>query len=230
MQRITLFGMVLLSAFAIAGVSALSVSANGHEFVVSKTGKTKSKGTNAQIFKTSAGTIECSTVTGTGEMTETKSVTHKEVLTYSECSGFGMGIKVTAAHFEFNANGSARLEKTVVRHAGRRRMRSADRTAVARKPRLHELERQADGVSRRLQNPLTRGPGGVCGGENTKAATRAASRAKSKAARSNGNSLAVAARAGGGEGGGAAGPHCGPPASRGRAPVGNRGAVVAARG
>jgi hypothetical protein len=113
MQRITLFGMVLLSAFAIAGVGAVSVSASGHEFIVSKAGKTKSKGTNGQIFKTGAGTIECTTVTGTGEMSETKSVTHKEVLTYSGCTGFGMSISVTAAHFEYNANGSARLEKTV---------------------------------------------------------------------------------------------------------------------
>jgi hypothetical protein len=113
MQRITVFWLVLLSAFSIAGVSAVSVSANGHEFIASKTGKTKSKGTNGQIFKTGAGTIECSTVTGTGEMTETKSVTHKEVLTFSGCVGFGTGIKVTAAHFEYNANGSAKLEKTV---------------------------------------------------------------------------------------------------------------------
>jgi hypothetical protein len=114
MQRITLFWVVLLSAFAIAGVSAVSVSANGHEFIVSKTGKTKSKGTSAaQVFKTGAGTIECSTVTGTGEMKETTSVTHKEVLNYSGCVGFGMAITVTAAHFEFNANGSAKLEKTV---------------------------------------------------------------------------------------------------------------------
>ena len=91
MQRITVFWVVLLSAFSIAGVSAVSVSANGHEFIASKTGKTKSKGTNTQTFKTGAGTIECSTVTGTGEMTETKSVTHKEVLTFSGCTGFGTG-------------------------------------------------------------------------------------------------------------------------------------------
>jgi hypothetical protein len=113
MQRITFFGMVLLSAFAIAGVSAVSVSANGHEFIVSKTGKTKSKGTNAQIFKTGAGTIECSTVTGSGEIKELDVVTHKEVLTYSGCIGFGMTITVSPADFEFNANGSAKLENTV---------------------------------------------------------------------------------------------------------------------
>jgi hypothetical protein len=113
MQRISVFWVVLLSAFLIAGVSAVSVSANGHEFIASKTGKTKSKGTNAQIFKTSAGAIECSSVTGTGEMTETKMVTHKEVLTFKECFGFGMEVTITAAHLEYNANGSAKLEKTV---------------------------------------------------------------------------------------------------------------------
>ena len=166
MQRITLFGMVLLSAFAIAGVSAISVSANGHEFIVSKTGKTKSKGTNAQFFKTGAGTIECSTVSGTGEITETKAVTHKEVLTYSNCIGFGMTIKVTAAHFEFNANGSARLEKTVFvtpEGAGCEVLiepqtleslgytnSSGKVTATATVTKIH-----------------SRGTGGSCGGENT---------------------------------------------------------------
>ncbi len=114
MQRITLFWVVLVSAFAIAGVSAVSVSASGHEFIVSKTGKTKSKGTNPQVFKTGAGTIECTTVIGSGEIKELKSVTHKEVLTYSGCTGFGVSISVTPAHFEFNANGSARLEETVI--------------------------------------------------------------------------------------------------------------------
>ncbi|MGD0452466.1 MAG: hypothetical protein ABSB69_02610 [Solirubrobacteraceae bacterium] len=166
MQRITLFGMVLLSAFAIAGVSAISVSASGHEFIVSKTGKTKSKGTNGQIFKTSAGTIECTAVSGTGEMTETKSVTHKEVLTYSECSGFGMGIKVTAAHFEFNANGSARLEKTVYvtpEGAG---------CEVLIEPQTLENVSYTNSsgkvtASAAVSKIHSKGTGGDCGGENT---------------------------------------------------------------
>jgi hypothetical protein len=113
MQRITMFWLVLLSAFSIAGVSAVSVSASGHEFIVSKTGKTKSKSTNTQIFKTGAGTIECTSVTGSGEIKEVNAVTHKEVFTYSGCIGFGMSITVSPADFEFNANGSARLENTV---------------------------------------------------------------------------------------------------------------------
>jgi hypothetical protein len=108
-----MFGVVLMAAFTLVGASAVSVSASGNEFVASKTGKTKSKGSE-QIFKTSSGTIECTTVTGSGEMKETKMVTHKEVLTYGGCSGFGVTLKVTAAHFEFNANGSAKLENQVI--------------------------------------------------------------------------------------------------------------------
>jgi hypothetical protein len=166
MQRITLFWVVLLSAFAIAGVSAVSVSANGHEFIVSKTGKTKSKGTTAQTFKTGAGTIECADVSGTGEMTETKSVTHKEVLTYTNCIGFGMSIKVTAAHFEFNANGSAKLEKTVYvtpEGAG---------CEVLIEPQTLESLSYSNSSGKvnavaTVTNIHSKGTGGYCGGENT---------------------------------------------------------------
>lgn len=167
MQRITLFWVVLLSAFAVAGVSAVSVSASGHEFVVSKTGKTKSKGTSAgQVFKTGAGTIECSTVTGTGEMKETTSVTHKEVLTYTGCVGFGMDISVTAAHFEFNANGSAKLEKTVYvtpEGAG---------CEVLIEPQTLEAITYSNSsgkvtASANVSKIHSRGTGGDCGGENT---------------------------------------------------------------
>jgi len=166
MQRITLFWVVLLSAFAIAGVSAVSVSASGHEFIVSKTGKTKSKGTNPQVFKTGAGTIECSTVTGTGEMKEATSVTHKEVLTYSGCVGFGMAIKVTAAHFEYNANGSAKLEKTVYvtpEGAG---------CEVLIEPQTLESITYSNSsgkvtASANVSKIHSRGTGGDCGGENT---------------------------------------------------------------
>ena len=115
MRRLMMMiGLVLVAALTLAGVGAGSVSANGHEFITSTTGKTKSKGPNIQKFKTGAGTIECTTVSGTGEVKETKMVTHKEVLTYSGCTGFGVSLKVSPAHFEFNANGSAKLESRVI--------------------------------------------------------------------------------------------------------------------
>jgi hypothetical protein len=167
MQRITLFWVVLVSGFAIAGVSAVSVSANGHEFIVSKTGKTKSKGTStSQLFKTGAGTIECSSVTGTGEMKETSSVTHKEVLTYSGCVGFGMAITLTPAHFEFNANGSAKLEKTVyVTPEG------AGCEVLIEPQTLESLSYSNSSgkvsATATVSKIHSKGTGGDCGGENT---------------------------------------------------------------
>jgi hypothetical protein len=166
MQRISVFWVVLLSAFLIAGVSAVSVSANGHEFIASKTGKTKSKGTNNQIFKTTAGTIECGAVTGTGEMTETKMVTHKETLTFSECSGFGMVVSITSAHLEYNANGSARLEKTVdITPEG------AGCEVLIEPQTLEAISyTSASGkvtASANVSKIHSKGTGGDCGGENT---------------------------------------------------------------
>jgi len=114
MQRIVMLGAVLAAVLAIVAVGAESVSATGSEFVASKVGKTKGKGTNAQIFKTGAGTLECSTVTSSGEITELKSATHKETLTYGGCVAFGYSkVKISAVDFEFSANESARLETAV---------------------------------------------------------------------------------------------------------------------
>jgi hypothetical protein len=112
-HRVIKFGLVLIAALGVAGVSAVSVSANGHEFYASKTGKTKSKQTDAQVFKTGAGTLECTEVVGSGTMTEGLSTAHKEVFTYSGCTAFGTKVKVSAAHFEFNANGPVKLESEV---------------------------------------------------------------------------------------------------------------------
>jgi len=115
MRRIVILGLALGAAFSVAAITAVSVSATGHEFVANKTGKTKDKETNAQIFKTGAGTLECASVVGTGEITALKSVTHKETLTYSECEAFGYSdVKITPAHFEYSANGSARIEETII--------------------------------------------------------------------------------------------------------------------
>ena len=113
MKRIIMAGMVLLTASAIAGAGAISVSASGHEFVASSTGKTKSSGFT-QYFTLSGTTIECLKASGSGTITATKSTTHKETITYGECSGGGHKLTVSAAHYEFNANGPAKLEKQVV--------------------------------------------------------------------------------------------------------------------
>src|ERR1700733_1597468 len=114
MNRIGILGVALVASFSLVAVDAISVSASGDEFVASKTGKIKSKG-GPQKFKTSAGTIECTEVTGSSEILagELQSVTHKEVLTFINCKGFGDPVTITSAHLELNANGSAKLEKKV---------------------------------------------------------------------------------------------------------------------
>jgi hypothetical protein len=113
MKRIAMLGMALLAVVAIGGANAISVSASGHEFGASTSGKTVGHGTSMQRFKTSAGTIECETVTGSGTISAGKAATHKEVLDFGECTGFGKPISVSPADFEFNANGPAKLEKEV---------------------------------------------------------------------------------------------------------------------
>jgi hypothetical protein len=112
LKRMMMLGMVLVGASAIAGAGAMSVSAQSHEFIANKTGKTKGKG-ETQYFKTSSGTIECKKVTGSGEITSLKSATHKEVLQFEECTGFGKLLEISPAYFEFNADGPATLEKRV---------------------------------------------------------------------------------------------------------------------
>jgi hypothetical protein len=114
MKRIAMLGMALLAVVAIGGANAISVSANGHEFIASKLGKTKSQGSGTQVFRASGFAIECATVTGSGTITETHSATHKEALTFGECTGFGGGVSVSTADFDYNANGPATLEKRVL--------------------------------------------------------------------------------------------------------------------
>lgn len=166
MKRIKMLVLSMLAALAVAAVGAASVSATGHEFVASTTGKVKSKGTNTQIFKTGAGTIECTTVTGTGEIKVLKSATHKEVLTYTGCSGFGGPIKVSSAHFEFNANGSARLEKRVTITP------EGLGCEVLVEPQTLESIGYSNSsgkvtASANVFSIHSLGTGGVCGGENT---------------------------------------------------------------
>jgi hypothetical protein len=114
MQRIVKVGVALAASLSIVAVNAVPVSATGHEFIANKLGKTKGKQTDAAVFKTGAGTLECNTVSSTGEITELKSAVHKETLTYTNCSAFGYpSVKITAVHFEYSANESARLESAV---------------------------------------------------------------------------------------------------------------------
>jgi hypothetical protein len=166
MQRITMLGLALLAALAVAAVGAATVSATGHEFIASATGKTKGKNTNVQVFKTGVGTIECTTVSGAGEIKALKSTTHKETLTYTGCTGFGGPVKITPAHFEFDANGSVKLENEVVLTP------EGLGCEVLIEPQTVEgiTYSNASGkitATATSSKIVSIGTGGVCGGENT---------------------------------------------------------------
>jgi hypothetical protein len=167
MKRIVMLGVATVAAFSIVAVDAISVSASGSEFAANKPGKIKSKATNTQRFKTSAGTIECTEVAGSSETTELKSVTHKEVLTFGGCTGFGVNVTISVADLELNANGSAKLEKRVtIKPEGQScEVRIEPQT-------LEHISYSSEPAGKvttelNLSKIHSKGTGGVCGGENT---------------------------------------------------------------
>jgi hypothetical protein len=166
MQRITMFGLALLAALAVAAVGAASVSATGHEFIASKTGKTKGKNTNNQVFTSALGTIECTTASGTGEIKSVASTTHKETITFSGCTDMSAVVKVTAAHFEFSAEGSAKLEKRVTMTP------EGMSCEVLIEPQTVSGVTYSNGSGKitaeaSASHIVSKGTGGVCGGEDT---------------------------------------------------------------
>jgi hypothetical protein len=167
MKRIVMLGVAMIAAFSIVAVDAISVSASGSEFAANKPGNIKSKATVEQTFKTSAGTIDCKEVSGSSETTELKSVTHKEVLTFSECTGFGVSVTISVADVELNANGSVKLEKRVtIKPKGqscevRIEPQTLEHVSYSSEPAGKVT------VELNLSKIHSKGTGGVCGGENT---------------------------------------------------------------
>ena len=167
MHRVIKFGLVLIAALGVAGISAVSVSASGHEFYASKTGKTKSKATDAQVFKTGAGTLECMEVVGSGTMTEGLSTAHKEVFTYSACRAFGSSATMSTADFEFSASGPVKLENTITIVIG------SGECEIVIEPQTLEGAGFANKTGGKIEAEASaskihsRGTGGDCGGSNT---------------------------------------------------------------
>ena len=168
MKRIMILGVALLTIFAVVAVDAVSVSASGDEFYASKAGKTKSKQTGAQVFKTSVGTLECSEVSGTGTIAAGSSSSHKEVFTYSGCFASGSGMKISAADFEFYATGAVKLENTVIIEPNNKECeivlepQTVEGGATYENKSGGKVEAEADALKIH-----SKGTGGNCGGTST---------------------------------------------------------------
>lgn len=106
---------VIATAFAmsVAGVA----SASAAEFNASKAGLLSAKvvagAAGKQVFKTSAGNVECTALTAEGKIAEGKKQTQNATVKYENCTAFGDEATVSLAEYEFNANGSVKVLKAI---------------------------------------------------------------------------------------------------------------------
>jgi hypothetical protein len=112
MNRIRISGLAILAALALGVVGVASASA--HEFIAKPVkGKVEGVQKGNQVFTLNAGKITCTKLTATGEVMAEISKQTKENFKYSGCLAFGFEAKVSEVKFEFNAEGTVKLENTV---------------------------------------------------------------------------------------------------------------------
>ena len=165
MKRIRVLAPTVIATLAVSITSVASASA--HEFVASKTGKTKSSAKTEQVFNTGSGEVKCKKLSGKGEVTALKTTTHKESVTYSECTAFGfVKVKITTAKYEFNANGSVKLENEITitpEGAGctvKVPAQTLESVSYSNESGKIDTESHVKGIK-------SKGSGGICGGENS---------------------------------------------------------------
>lgn len=117
MRSIKTIGMAVVAVLALAVVGVAQASA--HEFTASAVGLTiKGKALNTQVFKTSAGTVECTTATPSGKTEALKAETQKIAVNYGNCEAFGATeVSISTAHYDFNANGTVTIESAITINA-----------------------------------------------------------------------------------------------------------------
>lgn len=72
------------------------------------------KGNNTQVFKTKAGTVECTEMKGDGGTVVEKTATIPANFEYAGCKAFGIvGAKVTPIEYKLYANGMAAIQSNV---------------------------------------------------------------------------------------------------------------------
>src|SRR5271154_1751826 len=113
MKSIKLLGPTIAAVLALSGAGAASAAA--HEFESSKKGTATDVGTNTQVFKDepSAAAVECKKLTSTEVIKKTKTKTQKASVKYSECTAFGFPATISEAKYDFNAEGSVKVENTI---------------------------------------------------------------------------------------------------------------------
>ncbi|HEV7942211.1 MAG TPA: hypothetical protein VGP17_05355 [Solirubrobacteraceae bacterium] len=99
---------------AVVLVAVGSASASAAAFLSSTTGSLSATALETQVFKTLAGSVECTKLTGTGSVTETMTETQTASITYENCTAFGItNASVSLAEYLFMANGEVTILKTI---------------------------------------------------------------------------------------------------------------------
>jgi hypothetical protein len=112
MNRIRISGLAIFAVLTLGVVGVASASA--HEFIAKPVkGKVEGVQKGNQVFTLNAGKITCTKLTATGEVMAEISKVTKETFNYSGCLAFGFEAIVSEVKFEFNAEGTVKLENTV---------------------------------------------------------------------------------------------------------------------
>jgi hypothetical protein len=112
MTRTRISGLAAMAVLALGIFGAAPASA--HEFIAKPVkGKVEGVQKGGHVFNLNAGKITCTKVTSTGEVMAEISKVTKENMKYSGCLAFGFEAKVSEVKFEFNAEGTVKLENTV---------------------------------------------------------------------------------------------------------------------
>jgi hypothetical protein len=106
LKRFRVVGLCLVAVFAIGAVAEASASA--HEFIGSPVGGTiAASATTNQVFTINGGETVCTGLKATEGTVLTEKATKQLVtIVYEGCLAFGQKTKISAAHYEFDANGS----------------------------------------------------------------------------------------------------------------------------
>jgi hypothetical protein len=113
MNRIRLVGLALVAVCAIGVTTAASAGASTFLLLGATTAKLTAKALATQKFVTHAGTVECTTLTTSGEATVKHALVLRATVTYTGCKAFGLAATVSPAEYEFSADGTVTVLKAI---------------------------------------------------------------------------------------------------------------------
>jgi hypothetical protein len=112
-RDLTLWGLVLVAAFAFNAAASANAMAAPH-FKASATGTLSGEGTGNQVFTTPAGTITCTEAAASGRVESLETPGLNVRVEYEGCTAFGfIGAEISPAEYNLHANGVVDVLKEI---------------------------------------------------------------------------------------------------------------------